>query len=148
MDERQEKDPIPQRILPQSELDLALMTTDPLWGQRLKETEKVPGVEDKKRWDLWEKLDFYTRDIRLSNLDPGEGRDVSYFLRLAGDYLHAGMIAPAQTCINIVASITEPSQAKRGMLRKRMNTFTKENLSQELEPPKKKLFGGNQQGGY
>ena len=153
-----------KRVLPFSELDLTLMTTNSLWGQH----EVSPGLKSKlskvtayksedgkteySEESLWDLLGFYTRDMRLANLSSfdGELKYCRYFLDLANDFLQAGMVEPFLICISRVATVLETSQSKGGFLRRRINTFTAENINQDKEPPKKNLFGvgKKQEGGY
>ena len=69
-----------KRVLPQSELDLALMTTDSVWGKpevspELKEklnqiykAQNEDGTTEDYISSLWGLLSYYTRDMRLANL--------------------------------------------------------------------------------
>lgn len=147
-----------RRSVPQSDLDFNLMTTDPVWGsQGIDETLKEKLKRATLRYDehgepvydkeeLWGLLNFYTRDMRLANLSKfdGEITYVKYYLDLAGDFLQSDMIQPFIICLSRAATVLELSQSKNGFLRRRMNTFTQEQFKQEMEPPKKKLFGGYQ----
>jgi len=144
-----------RRSVPQSELDLVLMTTDSVWGKsdvsqeirdklnRYYKTKDKDGVEGFDVQSLWGLLGYYTRDMRLSNLSviQGDYEEAKYYLDLAGDFLHAEMIEPFIICLSRVATILELSQSKGGFLRRRMGTFTQESSHQEMEPPKKNLFG-------
>lgn len=155
------KNPTQKRILPQSELDLQLMTTDSVWGKqdvspelkaRLNKyflTKDEEGKEEVTIESLWGLLGFYTRDMRLANLSAFNGEFVycQYFLDLANDFLQAEMIEPFVICLSRVATILELSQSKGGFLRRRMNTFTQEGLTGEVEPPKKNLFGARKKEG-
>ena len=74
-----------KRVLPQSELDFHLMTTDGVWGKneispelKAKLTryylEKDKDGKDTVTTDsLWNLLGFYTRDMRLANLSTWNG---------------------------------------------------------------------------
>jgi hypothetical protein len=86
-----------------------------------------------------------TRNFK--NLISTELTYVTYYLDLAGDFLSSDMIEPFLISLSRAATVLELSQSKKGFLRKRMNTFTQEKFNQELEPAKKKLFGGYQQEG-
>jgi hypothetical protein len=144
-----------RRVLPQSELDLALMTTNSVWGQpeinpelreRLNKIYTATDQEGKTEIaisSLWGLLGFYTRDLRLANLSSitGELLYCQYFLDLANDMLQAGMIDAFIICLSRVATQIELSQSKGGFLRKKMSTFTTEHITGEKEPPKKSLFG-------
>lgn len=154
-----------RRVLPQSELDFNLMTTNAVWGmpevsQELKERlNKYFSVKDEKTkkqmydkvgrpvvtsQSLWGLLGFYTRDMRLANLNPwlGELQYCQYYLDLANDFLQANLIEPFLISLSRVATILELSQSKGGFLRKKMNTFTQETIKKD-EPPKKSLFGAS-----
>jgi len=144
-----------KRVLPKSDLDFNLMTTDSVWGstyinQDLKDrvtkyyaTPKDDGTTEITKESLWGLLGFYTRDMRLANLGTlnGELEYTKYFLDLAGDFLQANMIEPFLICLSRVATILELSQSKGGFLRRRMNTFTSESFHTDGEPPKKSIMG-------
>lgn len=151
------------RILPSSDLDLNLMLTDSVWGRdeinpalqnKLTKSFLVQDGENKEiiKENLWSRLAFLTRDLRLANLDPWDELPfVRYYIDLASDLLESDMIDPAIICMQRSASILETSQSKRGFLRKQMNTLRQESFNQQLEPPKKSFFGGrkvNERGGY
>ena len=149
-----------RRVLPQSDLDLALMTTDSVWGKaevapelraRLHKYFLEQGGDGEQKItaeSLWGLLSFYTRDMRLANLSTwnGELQYCQYFLDLAGDFLQANMVEPFLISLSRVATILELSQSKGGFLRRKMNTFTQENIQNQLEPPKKSLFGAGKKG--
>jgi len=149
------------RVLPQSELDLALMTTNSMWGQedvppglkarleRVYQTTNEAGQTQQFTQSLWGLLGFYTRDMRLANLGEWNG-EIEYcktFLDLANDFLQCNQTEPFLICLSRVATVLELSQSKGGFLRKKMNTFTQENITKD-EPPKKSLFGGRKKEGY
>jgi len=149
-----------RRVLPQNELDFNLMTTDAVWGkaevpqelrERLNKYFESMGEDGKKKvtpQSLWGLLGFYTRDMRLANLSAwnGELAYCQYFLDLANDFLQANMTEPFIISLSRVATMLELSQSKGGFLRRKMNTFTQENIKSE-EPPKKSLFGASKKGG-
>lgn len=144
-----------KRVLPQSELDLALMTTDSVWGKaevspelreklnQIYKAQHEDGTEEDYIQSLWGLLGYYTRDMRLANLSVmyGELNYCQYHLDLAGDFLQENMIKPFLICLSRVATLLELSQSKGGFLRRKMHTFTHEQLTGEMEPPKKNLFG-------
>lgn len=144
-----------KRPLPNSELDLNLMLTNTLWGnpeisdvikQKLVRgtiVEDEQGNKYLQKEDLWALMGFYSRDLRLANLSvvTGELEQVRYMLRLANDFLQCGFVEPFLICLSEVAGIMETSQSKGGFLRKQHNTFTTEQKQQNLEPPKKSLWG-------
>jgi len=160
-----------RRPMLRSELDLQLMTTDSMWGrseinselkdrivrcygylapkldkagQPVMDKDGRP-VSDLKvsKEGLWSLLGFYTRDMRLGNLNKfdGEVNYCAYYLDLANDYLQAEMVEPFLICLSRVATILELSQSRGGFLRRRMNTLSQEHISVETEPKKANLFG-------
>lgn len=157
------------RQLPTSELDLNLMLTDSVWGKpevskelkkRLEkhilnrdEKGKIIYIKDKDGNEipvgttssLWGWLGFFTRDMRLGNLSTTFSNELDvcrYMINLANDFLTVDMIEPFLISISRSANILETSQSKGGFLRKMMNTLIQKQLKQELEPPKKGMFGG------
>jgi hypothetical protein len=134
-----------------------MLTTDSVWGKpevsvelrtRLKKYFVERGQDGKDittEESLWGLMGFYTRDMRLANLSDSPWNNelfyVDYHLNLANDLLQAGMIESFLIALSRVATKLELSQSKKGFLRKRMNTFSQETTHQELEPPKKSLFG-------
>lgn len=151
-----DEQPSQRRTLPQSELDLAMLTTDSVWGkheishelrERLNQFydgEDEEGNRTTTVASLWGLLGFYTRDMRLANLNPinGEMQYCQYYLDLANDLLQAQQVKPFMICLSRVATILELSQSKNGFLRRKLNTFTHEQIHETREPPKKSLFGG------
>lgn len=148
-------EPTQKRTVPQSELDLNMLVTDGVWGKAEvppelknklqkyfigKNEEGKPEVTNESLWGL---LGFYTRDMRLANLavKDGELAYVQYYIDLANDLLQADMIEPFLISLSRAATRLELSQSKTGFLRKQMNTFRQESVHQEIEPPKKSLFG-------
>ncbi len=144
-----------KRVLPKSDLDFNLMTTDSVWGSShinsdLKDrvskyfryVDEETGEAKVTRESMWGLLGFYTRDMRLANLGviSGEMDYCRYYLDLAGDFLQAEMIEPFLICLSRVATVLELSQSKGGFLRRRMNTFTSEHYQSD-EPKNKSLFG-------
>ena len=155
------------RQVPQNELDLNLMTTDSVWGKmevppelraRLEKLYIAVGRDPKgkitetvTKESLWGLLGFYTRDMRLANLSTfnGEVEYCQYYTDLAGDFLQTNLVEPFVICLQRVATVLELSQSKGGFLRRKMNTFTQENVKKgyDDEPPKKQLFGTKKPGG-
>jgi len=144
------------RFLPQSDLDLNLMLTDSVWGRKevsreLKdklaryytETDNE-GNETITKRSLWGLLGFFTRDMRLGNLAEfnNELNRCRFMIDLANDLLNVDMIEPFLISLSRSATMLETSQSKGGFLRKQMNTLTTNTNQQNLEPPKKKFFGG------
>ena len=145
------------RVMPRSELDFNMLMTDTVWGSqyiskdlknKLSKYYSVPdkdGVMKVEKENMWGLLNFYSRDMRLANLNPTETNYVRYYLDLAGDFLQVDMIEPFLISISRAATVLETSQSKGGFLRKRMNTITSESYG-EVEPKKKTMFGKSKGG--
>lgn len=155
-DPNQQPPPIQlKRVLPQNELDLQMLTLNSVWGmpevspelkQRLSEwyvTRNDDGTEEIRQIEYWGLLSYYTRDLRLANLNPltGEYQTAQHYLNLAGDLLQSGMYKPFLIALSRVATLCELSQSKSGFVRRKLNTFTQEHIQRNEEPPKKSLFG-------
>lgn len=138
---------------PYNELDMHYKTTNPSWGREVTQyldaaltRLKIPfgkktGVEEKG----WELLAYYTRDLRLANLNMMEMVYCQNWLNIAGDCLRLGYGKSFVTALSRVITVTELSQSKGGFLRRRMGTFTQEKISKD-EPGSKNLLGGKKQG--
>jgi hypothetical protein len=154
-----------RRNVPSSDLDFNMQLTNTVWGSDLITPElrdllakEYYVTDDKgavvltpdgkpllKRESLWAIHSYYTRDLRLGNLDRKDAFEFKYcvhYLDLAGDMLKTGMLQPFVICISRVATMLELSQSRGGFLRKEMNTLRSENKQELLEPAKKSLFGG------
>lgn len=150
--------------IPQSELDYHMQLTNTVWGSDLvnpelrdilmrdyvlTDQEGQPLLDEYgnpilKKNSLWAMHAYYTRDMRLGNLDkknPLEFLSCQYDLDLAGDMLKTEMLEPFMILLSRVATILELSQSRGGFLRKEMNTLRSEQKQELLEPPKKSLFG-------
>lgn len=153
-----QEDVVITRPLPTNDLDLNLMLTNSLWGSK-----EVPfELRDKlkRHWDergnpiegdaviskasLWGLLGFFTRDMRLGNLSSwdNELQVCRYHIDLANDLLNVDMVEPFLIALSRSATMLETSQSKSGFLRRMMNTIRQEHIQQQMEPPKKKFFGG------
>ena len=145
-----------KRTTPQSELDLVMLTTNSVWGMpevsnELKErtnkqfiTKDENGEEGLTIKSMWGMLGYYTRDMRLSNLSAfnGEFEYVKYHIDLAGDCLQEGLVKPFLVALSRAATVLELSQSKGGFLRKKMGTIRQETSHEQVDPPKRQLFGG------
>jgi len=142
------------RRTPESSLDFNMQMIESAWGkesipdslkQKLTEIKKFENLKTKEisytREDLWSLLGFYTRDLRLGNIDKDEFIKAEYFLNLANDLLKFNFINPFMIALSRVATILELSQSKQGFLRRRNNTLTTEQYHTDMQPPKKSLFG-------
>lgn len=141
--------------VPESQLEVGMLLTNPVWGSdqdinqafRDRTTKTVQFVNKdtgqvfKTTKDrLWEGLQFFTRDLRLGNLTGSEVRVCDYYLNLAGDFLKDNFLDAFIIALSRVASTIELSQSRGGFLRKRLNTFTKENRDSFETPKKNGLF--------
>jgi len=150
------------REVPHSDIDLQMQMTNPEWGhkvpQELKDKlTKIKGYspsDDGKSYtvikeELWGLLSFYTRDVRLGNLNVflGETEYCRYYLDLASDLLREDYIDPFLTCLSRVVSVLELSQSRGGFLRRQNNTIRQEHSREEKEPKKRNLFGGSKNNG-
>ncbi len=109
------EDELPRREVPQSNIDLNLMTTNPEWGRpsvnktlqkklseiKIEFDEKGNPTINKER--LWGLLNYYTRDLRLSNLDKTQLYYVQYYLDLGGDFLQSDMVKAFIICLTRAA---------------------------------------------
>lgn len=168
MEESNQRNPI-------SEIDLTFLTTDPAWGknqvpesymkQIIRDKQVVLAqidgegniqllVDEKNKpityndiEKIWSRLGFLTKDVRLGNISKlGSGADYcEYYLNLAGDLLEAGYPNAHITALQRTAVKLEVSQSVSGFLRKRQGTITSENITNELDPQKKNLFGGRKE---
>lgn len=160
---------------PISDIDLTFMTTDPAWGknqvpeaymkQIIREKQIfLAQVDDKGNIfilkddkdkpllyndieKIWSRLAFLTKDVRLGNISKfGFGADYcEYYLNLAGDLLEAGYPNAHITALQRGAVKLEVSQSVGGFLRKRTNTITSENITNDLDPQKKSFLGGKRE---
>ena len=142
-----------------SNLDFNLLVINPNWKEStpsfLKKTESTRYIEtpDGETFvnvnDLITNLDFFTRDIRLSNYNDEDIINVRWYIEFAGVMAQNKFFDAFNFCLLQVANYSETSQGRKGFLRKILNTLTTENISKVLEPPKKNILTGktnNQEG--
>jgi hypothetical protein len=124
-------------------------TTNPSWGREvteyldnmltsLKVNYKEKTSQQEKAWQL---LAYYTRDLRLANINMLETVYCQTWLNIAGDCLRLGYGKSFVTALSRVITVTELSQSKGGFLRRRLGTFTQEKITKD-EPGSKNLLGG------
>lgn len=131
------------RNTPINELDLQLMIVDTEWGkdvapelmERLAQIgEKLETTPDGKikvsRSKLWGLLSYYTRDLRLGNIDYTVYIVCTEWLDFAGDCLRIGAVSSFLTSLSYVITRLELSQSRNGFLRKRLGTFTQEHFNE------------------
>jgi len=143
------------RNVPMSDLDLQMQMTEPQWGKEvppeLKERlTKVYGHLDETgqlvvtgKEALWELLGFYTKDMRLANVNDTQLEYCKYYIDLAGDALREGYISSFMTALSRAVTVLELSQSRAGFLRNRTNTITSENVNATVNSNlPKNAFGG------
>ena len=146
-----------QRNIPINDLDATFMTIDPAWGKEVTEElnnklceahgEDViitneDGSKSVQSKHLWGLLSYYTRDMRLGNLNFDLFFYCEKYLNFAGDCLREGYLQAFMASLSRVITVLELSQSRNGFLRRRSNTITQEKFESPLEPEKKSLFGG------
>lgn len=145
-----------ERKIPANELDLSFMTTESAWGKEVTdelndrlveigatydENGVVTGVEKRHLWGLYS---YYTRDMRLSNLNQERYIYCLNWLGIAGDCLRCNYIHSFMTALSRVIDALELSQSVGGFLRRRTNTVTQESnlIPGQQDKQNKGLFGG------
>lgn len=146
------------RDVPVNNLDFNMQVIDPDWqkstpsileGKDYASTDYVTidGQDYINVRKIITNLDFYTRDIRLSNYDKDELREVRWWLEFAGKMADHKYFQCFNYCLMQAARISETSQGKAGFLRKILQTLTTENINRNVEPPKKNFWSGKQNNG-
>lgn len=149
----------PPRRTPINELDFQLMTVESEWGKdiqpELYAKLKVAGHELEQTTDgkfkvkeeaLWGLLSYYTRDMRLGNLDKHMYEYACLWLDFAGDSLRLGAVRSFLTALSRVITALELSQSRGGFLRRLMNTFRQEHDYKFNDDKAKGLFGPQKKG--
>lgn len=144
------------RNTPVNELDLQLMIVDSEWGKDISPelvgrlTEIGDSLEKDKdgkisvgKTKLWGLLSYYTRDMRLGNLDKETYIVAIDWLNYAGDCLRIGIVKSFLTALSRVITMLELSQSRGGFLRKRLGTFTQESYNEYSENDNKKGLFSN-----
>lgn len=152
------------RVLPENALDYNMMMIESVWGraqvppelaeklQKIKgfyvdaEGKGIIGADgnlETVKEDLWATLGFYTRDMRLSNLDNARYNYCVHYTDLGADFLRVDMIEPFLICLSRVATVLELSQSKNGFLRNRQGTLSYENKITG-DPNKRSLLTGKE----
>jgi len=133
------------------EFNTQLIQTD--WGksdkipqefiERISNKYRVQGENGEEiilKDGFWELLGFYTKDMRLGNLDNYDYKMCIYYLNIANECLKLNYFDAFSICLSSVATILELSQSKGGFFRKRSKTMRMETSIQSS--PKTKRFGG------
>lgn len=142
------------RTTPINELDLQLMIVDSEWGRDIAPElrERLVEIGENLERDsqgrlkvnkshLWGLLSYYTRDMRLGNLDKNAYFVACEWLDFAGDMIRIGVVKSFLTSLSRVITMLELSQSRNGFLRKRLSTFTQEHYNEFSDNDKKGLFG-------
>ena len=152
---------------PYNQLDMQYLQTEPAYGkeatpefyQRLKAlTGKAEPVYDKNGEPvidpktgkqmysvnvnyLWDEMGYFTRDIRLGNLQKKEDVEFcEHYLTLAGDCLSLGCPDAFTSAYRRAVGKIELSQSIKGFFRKNQNTLRKE--SSFKDESDRTMFGG------
>ena len=163
--------------IPQSDLEFNNKMVEPVWGkdeinsdlkdkltkkyfQYNEETGELiidpeTGEPRLSREAIWGQLGILTRDIRGSNLSSGNpfmGQidEINYcdeWIKLAGDLLSEGYEECALIALGRAAIRLELALSRNGFFRKRMGTYTQENVSENRDPPKH-YFGIGKKNNY
>ena len=143
---------------PYDNLQLQFMMTEPGWGkeipeglyQKLQEFKGEPYKNSQGKTvidaqPLWDLLGFYTRDVRLGNLQQADVFYCEHYLDLASDCLRQGFIRSFLSALSRAITKLEVSQSRDGFYRKRTSTVTSEQIKQEPVKIKKDILGREKQ---
>jgi hypothetical protein len=142
------------RNVPENNLDLNMRVIDPDWLNATPDFIKKEKITGKYRFlekdgqifinvnDIVTNLDFFTRDIRLSNYDDKDIKMVRWYLEYAAMLAANKYFDAFNLCLNAVANISETSQGRKGFVRKIINTFRMENKNTTAEERKSSLWNG------
>ena len=147
-----------QREVPADKMEYDMQITNPSWGaskipealqqymdnivERRESEKRKLGKIDTDYKDLWQLLAYYTRDIRLGNLNQSENDYCIHYLDLAGDLLKKGYPKGFAVALSRAVTILELSQSKKGFLRRINKTMTREFKEEYVAPQKDSNFMG------
>ena len=164
--------------IPQSELEFNNKTLEPVWGKneinqdlddkftkRYAEfdvngnvvIDPLTNMPKLSKEGIWGQLGILTRDIRSSNLKKGnawngEIDEINYceqWLQLSADFLSEGYEECAMLALGRAAIRLELGLSRDGFFRKRMGTYTQENISENKDIPKHYFgMGKSNKGAY
>jgi hypothetical protein len=144
-----------EEAIPDSNLDFAWQTVNPVWGrstvppelqERLTKKGKVfidvDGNEfEPSREGMWSLLSFYTRDLRLGFLTRQEVYWAQEYCEIANDCIRQELPESFFLALGKVVALVEVSQSRDGNLRRMNRTQFGEQKVTYQEPPKR--FGMN-----
>jgi hypothetical protein len=139
--------------LPENSLDFNMRIINPAWGEatpnlvakskdgkyRYLEREGEIFISVK---DIVTNLDFFTRDIRLSNYTEADMRMVRWYLEYAGMLANQKYFEAFNFCLIQIANLSETSQGRGGFLRKIFNTLRMENVQGAIPTAPKNFMTG------
>lgn len=146
------------RNVPENALDFNMQVIDPAWqnctpsilqGKDFQVDRDYVLINGKAFINVDKiitNLDFYTRDIRLSNYDAKDLAEVRWWLEYAGKMADHKYFRAFNYCLMQSARISETSQGKSGFLRKILQTLTTENISKTFDGNKKDFWTGKTPG--
>ena len=140
------------RDLPENTLDFNMRVIDPAWSEAIptlvtkSNTGKYRYIEkDGEIYicvkDVVTNLDFFTRDIRLSNFDEKDIKNVRWYLEYAGMLAQQKYFQAFNFCMTFIANICESSQGRGGFLRKILNTLRTEKIDGAQGPQRSMMTG-------
>jgi hypothetical protein len=148
------------RDLPENSLDFNMRVIDPAWSTAtpsLVTKSKTGGYRYMEKdgeiyicvKDIVTNLDFFTRDIRLSNFDEKDIKALRWYLEFAGSLANQKYFEAFNFCLTNVANICESSQGRGGFLRKIFNTLRMENVQGAIAqgPQRSFMTGKTKEGG-
>lgn len=138
--------------IPISTLHLDALLLEPNWGRKV--TDEVDkkltvhkvvfnpetGEEELTTEAMWAVHAYFTRDLRLANLDEHQEIYCDFWLEIAGDFIRDNFKMSFLTAISKVAVVCELSQSRLGFLRKRIGKSTIETINKTIEPSKKDVL--------
>ncbi len=140
-----------EESIPESNLDFAWQTVNPVWGRstvppelmdRLTKKGKVFVDEDGNVYEpshegMWSLLSFYTRDLRLGFLTKAETEYAREYLEIANDCIRQDLPESFFLALGRIVALIETSQSRDGNLRRMNKTqFGEQKVTYE-EPPKR-----------
>jgi hypothetical protein len=139
--------------LPENNLDFNMRIINPAWSDAIPNLV-AKSKDGKYRYieadgdiylnakDIVTNLDFFTRDIRLSNYSEADIKLVRWYLEYAGMVVNQKYFEAFNFCLIQVANISETSQGRGGFLRKIFNTLRMENVQGAIPTANKNFMTG------
>jgi hypothetical protein len=136
---------------PYNNMEFQYLVTAPDWGREIpaelwakvsaNRVKYVDGVKFVEKDALWELLGFYTKDVRLANLDFLELPYCKAWFDIAGHCLSQGYTKSFFHSLRMAITVLELSQSKKGFLRKLHITRNVSERVERIEPKDRGFFG-------